>query len=704
MSDAGPSRLKSAWPAIVGLLAFAFAIVVLRTAWVSDDAFITLRVVDNLVHGYGPRWNVAERVQAFTHPLWFLLLLPTYVVTGLNGWLAALLLGLATSGAGLVLLARRVAPRPAVAAVLLTIAVSSRALVDYSTAGLENPLGALFAFAGFLALLRDDLDAERRARAVAWCAGLAALNRLDALVLFAPALAWCGWSVGPRRMARLAAAAFAPLATWLLFSVVYYGSPWPNTALAKLGNGVPAGELVAQGLRYVADSLQRDPLTLACVGAALVAAAVRRRPRELIVAAGLVLHLVYVVRAGGDFMSGRFFSVPLAAALVLLARGALAAASDRVALACVATALAAGFLADGPNLLSGRDAGAVRYGLIGRSGIADERRYYFPATGMFNGADTWRRPVDGFTVPGRSRRGGAHVIATATAIGVFGYYAGPAVHVVDVAALSDPLLARLPAVSDDATWARDAERALGAPPATRVRVGHYFRNVPPGYLRSLVENRCVIEDPQVNALCERVWRVARGRLFDPHRFADAWSLAAPHPLDLPRTRRWPPSWREVLAVRPTDPEAILARGELLAGAPESAAQAAELLLQALSANPDDYNLTCAAGRALSAAGRPGAALALAEQAIAREPNAPNGYWVRADALAKLGRIDDTLADLATVVRVDPLNAHMTYYDGAVMLRDAGRTNEALAWLDRAAARGTAFERDARAAARAGRPW
>jgi hypothetical protein len=41
-----------------GLLLLALLIV--RTAWMCDDAYITMRSIDNVVHGYGPRWNVAE--------------------------------------------------------------------------------------------------------------------------------------------------------------------------------------------------------------------------------------------------------------------------------------------------------------------------------------------------------------------------------------------------------------------------------------------------------------------------------------------------------------------------------------------------------------------------------------------------------------------------------------------------------------------
>ena len=52
-----------------GLALLWFAGCVLCAAWVADDAFITLRTVDNLLAGYGPRWNVVERVQTYTHPL-----------------------------------------------------------------------------------------------------------------------------------------------------------------------------------------------------------------------------------------------------------------------------------------------------------------------------------------------------------------------------------------------------------------------------------------------------------------------------------------------------------------------------------------------------------------------------------------------------------------------------------------------------------
>src|SRR5262245_10428589 len=62
---------------IYSLLAF-FLLLVIRNAWVSDDAIITFRVVENFLAGYGLGYNPYIRVQAFTHPLWMLLISLVY--------------------------------------------------------------------------------------------------------------------------------------------------------------------------------------------------------------------------------------------------------------------------------------------------------------------------------------------------------------------------------------------------------------------------------------------------------------------------------------------------------------------------------------------------------------------------------------------------------------------------------------------------
>jgi hypothetical protein len=52
----------------------AFALALGLSAWLCDDAYITLRTVANFCHGLGLTWNPDERVQTYTHPLWMLAL------------------------------------------------------------------------------------------------------------------------------------------------------------------------------------------------------------------------------------------------------------------------------------------------------------------------------------------------------------------------------------------------------------------------------------------------------------------------------------------------------------------------------------------------------------------------------------------------------------------------------------------------------
>ena len=62
--------------------AYAFAAwVFLKNAWVVEDAYIIFRSVEQVFAGNGPVWNPHERVQAFTSPLWFGLLVLSRIVS-----------------------------------------------------------------------------------------------------------------------------------------------------------------------------------------------------------------------------------------------------------------------------------------------------------------------------------------------------------------------------------------------------------------------------------------------------------------------------------------------------------------------------------------------------------------------------------------------------------------------------------------------
>ena len=121
--------------AALAVVAVLLARLFVRNAWVADDAYITFRSVEQLFAGNGPRWNPHERVQVFTHPLWFCLLSLTRAVSRDLYWNSLALSFLVTGAA--VFAARR-APGLDLVRWLIAIAVmaSSKAFVDYAWSGL----------------------------------------------------------------------------------------------------------------------------------------------------------------------------------------------------------------------------------------------------------------------------------------------------------------------------------------------------------------------------------------------------------------------------------------------------------------------------------------------------------------------------------------------------------------------------------------
>jgi len=135
------------------ILAIPFLILyswlVIRNSWVSDDAYITFRSLENFLHGYGLVFNIGERVQTFTHPLWFLIQAAANFV--LNLWrdnplgqgqmyLLNIIISIAISILMAAVFAFKVATSTKGAILGLLVFSVSKSFIDYSTSGLENPL------------------------------------------------------------------------------------------------------------------------------------------------------------------------------------------------------------------------------------------------------------------------------------------------------------------------------------------------------------------------------------------------------------------------------------------------------------------------------------------------------------------------------------------------------------------------------------
>ena len=91
-----------------------FVVILIRSAWICDDAYITLRTVDNLYNGYGLTWNAGQRVQAYTHPLWLGVVAVTYFLFE-NPYYLLISLSIVISSLVLFLLLTRLATSPTTA-------------------------------------------------------------------------------------------------------------------------------------------------------------------------------------------------------------------------------------------------------------------------------------------------------------------------------------------------------------------------------------------------------------------------------------------------------------------------------------------------------------------------------------------------------------------------------------------------------------
>lgn len=440
--------------------------------WNSDDAFINFRVVDHLLHGQGPVFNFGERVEAYTSALWVGVLAAGSAVLGIErlpwvavvGGLALTVGGLAAATwAAVRLHADRggsMVPLGALAFAVLPPAW------DFATSGLETGLGFAWLGATFAVLVAG----ERRAGLLdvaAFLAGLGVLVRPD-FAVFTVAFVVVVVALSPRPAARAAprALAFALPAPLLyeLFRAGYFAALVPNTALAKEAGDSRWG----QGWDYAWDTLGTYWLWLP-LAALLGWLAFRLRARALVWAAlpaAGALHLLYVMRVGGDFMHGRMllpglFAMLLPVAAVPVRRRAadllLAAAVIAWAVVCAAT------------LRTDYDETPA----IAASGVADERAVYASMAGHEHpvtlddysghgwaqaGAAVHQRAAAGHRVvtfggpnldpppPDTTLAGGttpAVLVAPAANVGLFGYAAGRDVHVVDRHGLADPVAARL---------------------------------------------------------------------------------------------------------------------------------------------------------------------------------------------------------------------------------------------------------------------
>ncbi len=507
------------WGSALAVLLLGYAGALLFDAWLCDDAYITFRVVDNVIHGFGPVYNIGERVQAYTNPLMMMVMSALSFVTR-EVYFTALVLSIAASFSAVAILALKVARTRVAAVAALAVLVFSTSFVSYSTSGLENCLIFLLAALFFWVYVSSERYSAPTLFILTGLFALSLVNRMDTALLLAPALGLAylrNDDVSWPRLFGSFIAGLTPFLAWEAFSVVYYGFPFPNTAYAKLFTGIPATEYIIRGLTYYKMSFFQDSMVLAGIFAGGAAILWARRAKTLVPLVGVALYLAYIVNIGGDFMRGRMFTAPLFVTMLLL----VAITSEEWAARHVRTeSLVLGTLV---LLLATNLTGLFYEGMSWNSynpyGVLDDKRIYYQDTNLplnlkLHPLERSQRVLAGLEY----KESGMSPVVDAT-IGLRGYYAGPEIHVVDPLALADGLLARLPAINNP-TW----------------RVGHVWRYIPDGYLDTIRTGRNVIADPGVAEYYDKLTIVIKGPLWSSER------------------------WREIVAINRGDYDYLIDRG------------------------------------------------------------------------------------------------------------------------------------------------
>jgi arabinofuranosyltransferase len=501
--DSGGNVQESARKPFITFLLVAFGIMLLRTAWVGDDSYITMRTVDNFLHGYGLTWNVGERVQTFTHPLWMMLLVPTYAITR-DAYLSLIGLSLIISLVTIYLFLRHGDGEDYSLFIGWCILALSNAFIDYSTSGLENPASHLMVLAFILLYLKwNEQLTQRRILTLALLAGLLTLNRMDLLLLLLPAILAMLLGREPAKRLSPILVGFLPVLAWELFSIVYYGFPFPNTYYAKLNNGISHVALVKQGTLYFFNSVAWDPLTLLVIGVSVILAMIWGSKEQRMISLGILAYLAYVIWIGGDFMSGRFFSAPLLASVILLV-AFLHRTTTLQRTIVLAVVVFTGLMATNPSY---RAPTTRDDDLENLTGVSDEQAWYYSSTGLLRWGRSSSLPRNQWVYDGRELRDQGVKVYVGKAIGFLGFNAGPGVHVIDVFALSDPLLSHLPVQSKG-----------------KVLIGHFGRALPPGYQETLETGVNQIGDPGLANYYEKMALITRGRIWTRERWEAIWKL------------------------------------------------------------------------------------------------------------------------------------------------------------------------------------
>jgi hypothetical protein len=307
-------------PPLIALAALVLRIVYVRESGLADDAYITFRYARNIASGLGFVYNAGEKVLGTTTPLYTLILVPfAWIRIPLDSAAVFLAIGADLLTCFLVyrLIARRFdRPTALLGAFIYATLYPAAAGCGY---GMETQIFHLLVLGTI-----EYADAGRRNVAAALVGG-AAITRPEgylagAILGIALLIEWRerNRDISYRRRTGFPwqppVVFLLVIAPWIIFATAYFGTPVPNSVLAKAQQpDVGLGE-------WARFFLLRNPLVIllwvmSAIGT--LSAYARRSFAALVVAAWAALYVLFFAFARPPFM-GVWYFPPVAFALAIL--------------------------------------------------------------------------------------------------------------------------------------------------------------------------------------------------------------------------------------------------------------------------------------------------------------------------------------------------------------------------------------------------
>ncbi|MCX8093919.1 MAG: hypothetical protein N3E50_07140 [Candidatus Goldbacteria bacterium] len=479
-------------------LFFIIIILIIRTAWICDDAYITFRVIDNFINGYGLRWNIVERVQVFTHPLWLFILSSFYFFTK-NIFNVVYITSIILSALTLIILYKTSISFSNMIIIFLTI-LFSKPFIEYATSGLENPL-LYFLVATFFFFYIKNKFSEKNLFILTFIASLATITRYDNILFYIPPITYYSYKIGFRNSFKYIICGLLPIFLWEVFSIIYYGFPFPNTYYAKTHHSIPLFIIMYSSGIYFTDIMIRSPITLITILITLLITFLYKKEiKYIFLSIGIIIYLFYIVTIGCDFMSGRLFTVPFLISICIISQNQIFDENKKLWLFSILFIISLGIFTR-PCLPLFYN-GYLNYIYPYKNIVADEITYYYEYSSLYKKIKNGFLPENKWAKEGKElRQKNEKFIFTPYGIGVYGYNAGPSVYIFDQMALADPLLSRLPAYIYS-------------------RIGHFKRIVPEGYLQTLNLGKNLIVDKNLAEFYDKLSIIIRGPIFSKQRFIE----------------------------------------------------------------------------------------------------------------------------------------------------------------------------------------